>query len=96
MNECLTMRACNATARPEGNAEFTTDSDLVGVYKFIELSALNSVGAGWLVNDTLVLTVEVTVEREDRFQLDTGKFFLRRPYATSRTLGWFQGERLCA
>ncbi|KAG1679822.1 hypothetical protein FOA52_012735 [Chlamydomonas sp. UWO 241] len=27
--------------------------------------------AGWLVNDTLVLTVDVTVEREDRVQLDT-------------------------
>jgi hypothetical protein len=28
--------------------------------------------AGFMINDALVLTVDVTVEREDRFQLDTG------------------------
>jgi hypothetical protein len=33
---------------------------------------LQTVGAGWFANDTLVLTIEVTVEREDRFQMDTG------------------------
>ncbi|KAG1673740.1 hypothetical protein FOA52_002309 [Chlamydomonas sp. UWO 241] len=38
----------------------------------LALSALRTKDAGWLVNDTLVLTVGVTVEREDRFQLDTG------------------------
>ena len=43
-----------------------------GSPKFIELSALRTAGAGWLVNDTLVLTVDVTVEHEDRFQVDTG------------------------
>ncbi|KAG1679806.1 hypothetical protein FOA52_012718 [Chlamydomonas sp. UWO 241] len=43
-----------------------------GVAKFLELTALRNAAAGWLVNDALVLTVDVTVEREDRFHLDTG------------------------
>ncbi|KAG1669269.1 hypothetical protein FOA52_003307 [Chlamydomonas sp. UWO 241] len=38
----------------------------------IELSELRDVAAGFLINDTLVLTADVTVEREDRFQLDAG------------------------
>jgi hypothetical protein len=38
----------------------------------IELSALRTAGAGWVIDDSLVLTVDVAVEREDRFQLDTG------------------------
>ncbi|KAG1662960.1 hypothetical protein FOA52_006713 [Chlamydomonas sp. UWO 241] len=38
----------------------------------IELSVLRDGAAGWLVKDTLVLKVDVTVTREDRFQLDTG------------------------
>ncbi|KAG1656641.1 hypothetical protein FOA52_008865 [Chlamydomonas sp. UWO 241] len=46
--------------------------DVWGTAEFIELSELKTAGAGWLVNDTLVLTVDVTVQREDRFQLDTG------------------------
>jgi hypothetical protein len=34
---------------------------------------LDNAANGYLVNDTLVLSVEITVEREDRFQcLDTG------------------------
>ncbi|KAG1655616.1 hypothetical protein FOA52_007264 [Chlamydomonas sp. UWO 241] len=37
----------------------------------IELSALKDAAAGWLVNGTLVLTADITVQREDRFQLDT-------------------------
>ncbi|KAG1664744.1 hypothetical protein FOA52_004752 [Chlamydomonas sp. UWO 241] len=39
---------------------------------FIELSALKEAGAGWLVNYALVLTVNITVQQEDRFQLDAG------------------------
>jgi hypothetical protein len=38
----------------------------------IELSVLNDAAAGWLASDTLVLKAVVTVERDDRFQLDTG------------------------
>jgi hypothetical protein len=40
--------------------------------KLVKLSELRDAAAGWLINDTLVLTVEVTVDREDRFQLDAG------------------------
>ncbi|KAG1669273.1 hypothetical protein FOA52_003311 [Chlamydomonas sp. UWO 241] len=36
----------------------------------IQLSELTY--AGFLINDTLVLTADVTMEREDRFQLDAG------------------------
>jgi hypothetical protein len=46
-----------------------------GQSELIELSELRTAGAGWIANDTLVLTVEVTVTREDRFQLDAGPFF---------------------
>ncbi|KAG1679164.1 hypothetical protein FOA52_000520 [Chlamydomonas sp. UWO 241] len=43
-----------------------------GYKKIIELSELRDAAANWLLNDTLVLTVDLTVQREDRFQLDTG------------------------
>ncbi|KAG1655833.1 hypothetical protein FOA52_013289 [Chlamydomonas sp. UWO 241] len=43
-----------------------------GVSEFIKLSSLRDAAAGWLVNDTLVLKVDVIVEREDRFEVDTG------------------------
>ncbi|KAG1673164.1 hypothetical protein FOA52_015275 [Chlamydomonas sp. UWO 241] len=38
----------------------------------IKLSELMDADAGWLVNDTLMLMVDGTVEHEDRFQLGTG------------------------
>ncbi|KAG1661259.1 hypothetical protein FOA52_003716 [Chlamydomonas sp. UWO 241] len=43
-----------------------------GIPALMELSVLRDAAAGWLVKDTLVLKATVTVEREDRFQLDTG------------------------
>jgi hypothetical protein len=52
--------------------KFTQGSQVTGSVEFIELSALRTAGAGWVVNDSLVLTIDITVEREDRFQLDTG------------------------
>ncbi|KAG1669246.1 hypothetical protein FOA52_003283 [Chlamydomonas sp. UWO 241] len=51
---------------------FDTANTWSGDWEFFELSALKDKAAGWLVNDTLVLTVDVTVTREDRFQLVTG------------------------
>ncbi|KAG1670275.1 hypothetical protein FOA52_003625 [Chlamydomonas sp. UWO 241] len=51
---------------------FAHGSRITGAPQFFELSALKTAGAGWLVNDTLVLTVDVNVQREDIFQLDTG------------------------
>ncbi|KAG1656642.1 hypothetical protein FOA52_008866 [Chlamydomonas sp. UWO 241] len=56
----------------DATSTFKADAFADGRPKFIELSALRGAGAGWLVNDALLLTVEVTVKREDRFQLDTG------------------------
>jgi hypothetical protein len=41
---------------------------------------LNGAATGWLVKDTLVLKAAVTVEREDRFQLDTGVFLVRNKF----------------
>ncbi|KAG1680630.1 hypothetical protein FOA52_015079 [Chlamydomonas sp. UWO 241] len=38
----------------------------------IQLSALKAETGGWLVNNTLVVKVDVTVEREDRFHVNTG------------------------
>ncbi|KAG1667002.1 hypothetical protein FOA52_014314 [Chlamydomonas sp. UWO 241] len=43
-----------------------------GNLQLIKLTALRDVAAGWLVDDTLVLRVDITVMREDRFQLETG------------------------
>jgi hypothetical protein len=43
-----------------------------GERKLVELSALKDVAAGWLAKDALVLQVDITVKREDRFQVDTG------------------------
>jgi hypothetical protein len=47
----------------------------------VKLSELRDAAAGWLVNDTLVLTVDVTVEREDMFELDAGAL-MRKSGAT--------------
>jgi hypothetical protein len=38
----------------------------------LDIIRLAAGSAPLIVNDTLVLTVDVAVEREDRFQLDTG------------------------
>jgi hypothetical protein len=51
---------------------FNRDPQSWATLKFLKLSALKTAGAGWLVHDALVLTVDVTVEQEDRFQLDAG------------------------
>jgi hypothetical protein len=58
----------------DGTHEFTDEFPSRGISKFIELSALKDATAGWLANDVLVVKVEVTVQREDRFQVDTGAF----------------------
>jgi hypothetical protein len=47
-----------------------------GAFKLIELSALP---AGYLVNDTMVVTATITVEREDRFQMGTGALVVQAP-----------------
>ncbi|KAG1662143.1 hypothetical protein FOA52_011016 [Chlamydomonas sp. UWO 241] len=39
---------------------------------WLSTAALMNPAAGWLTDDTLVVKVDVTVRREDRFQLDTG------------------------
>ncbi|KAG1655836.1 hypothetical protein FOA52_013292 [Chlamydomonas sp. UWO 241] len=56
----------------EGTQKFDWFHSQAGDYNFIEASALRDAAAGWLVNDTLVLKVDVTVEREERLQIDTG------------------------
>ncbi|KAG1674620.1 hypothetical protein FOA52_001869 [Chlamydomonas sp. UWO 241] len=48
------------------------DTAAWGSSKFIKLSALRDAAAGWLVNDTLVLSADVTVEHEDRLELGKG------------------------
>ncbi|KAG1657510.1 hypothetical protein FOA52_003747 [Chlamydomonas sp. UWO 241] len=54
-------------------AKFVRDGPIArGDARFFELNVLRDSTAGWLVKDTLVLKVAVTVEREDRFQLDPG------------------------
>jgi hypothetical protein len=40
-------------------------------HKFVELSVLNATPC-FLVDDTVVLTVDITVQREARFALDSG------------------------
>jgi hypothetical protein len=64
---------CHATGKTTADT-FTRDGPAIGYAEIIELSELTA-AAGWLVNDTLVLKIDLTVEREDRFQLDTGAFF---------------------
>lgn len=59
--------------------KFNCDECAWGYRKFLELSELKEAAAGFLKSDTLVLTVDVTVEHEDRFQLDTGAPFLPSP-----------------
>ncbi|KAG1679804.1 hypothetical protein FOA52_012716 [Chlamydomonas sp. UWO 241] len=51
---------------------FYSNTKSRGAPKLISLPELKSATAGWLVNDALVLRANVTVEREDRFQMDTG------------------------
>ncbi|KAG1669260.1 hypothetical protein FOA52_003297 [Chlamydomonas sp. UWO 241] len=55
-----------------GTRNFNSDTPSWGARTIIELSVLKDAAAGWLMKDTLVLTVDITVKREDRFQLDTG------------------------
>jgi hypothetical protein len=52
--------------------KFDTERGGWGYDEFIALSELRDAAAGWLKNDAVVLRVDVIVEREDRFQLDTG------------------------
>ncbi|KAG1659500.1 hypothetical protein FOA52_015342 [Chlamydomonas sp. UWO 241] len=53
-------------------SRFTQEETGRGSHKFLELSALRPEGGGRLVDDALVQTVDVTVEREDWFQPDAG------------------------
>ncbi|KAG1674617.1 hypothetical protein FOA52_001866 [Chlamydomonas sp. UWO 241] len=53
-------------------SKFCIDASVWGPAKLIELSVLRDAATGWLVNETLVLTADVTVEHEDRFELDKG------------------------
>ncbi|KAG1680618.1 hypothetical protein FOA52_015067 [Chlamydomonas sp. UWO 241] len=55
-----------------GTDDFTWECSNVGSSKLIRLSELKTAAAGWLINDTLVVKADVTVEREDRFQVETG------------------------
>ncbi|KAG1673772.1 hypothetical protein FOA52_002341 [Chlamydomonas sp. UWO 241] len=71
----LVNQADGSKSHSTGDKESTFDrgeSSCHGVSEFFKLSSLRRASAGWLVNDTLVLTVDVTVQREDRFQLDAG------------------------
>ncbi|KAG1677559.1 hypothetical protein FOA52_014457 [Chlamydomonas sp. UWO 241] len=43
-----------------------------GNRELIKMSELRDAAAGWLMKDTLILTVGVSMERDDRFQLDAG------------------------
>ncbi|KAG1659958.1 hypothetical protein FOA52_010591 [Chlamydomonas sp. UWO 241] len=52
--------------------KFTVNGQAWGYTEFITLPALRNPASGWLLNDTLMLTVEIAVHREGRFQLDTG------------------------
>jgi hypothetical protein len=70
---CLTFNVCAPGNRDTGVTK-TFGGTGWGYDNLVELSSLNAAG-GWLVNDTLVLTADVTVEREDRFQVDTGAPF---------------------
>ncbi|KAG1671685.1 hypothetical protein FOA52_007476 [Chlamydomonas sp. UWO 241] len=63
-------QADSSKSSSAGSTE-TFDGEGWGFDNFVELSSLRSASAGWLMNDTLVLTVDVTVEREPRFQVDT-------------------------
>ncbi|KAG1667005.1 hypothetical protein FOA52_014317 [Chlamydomonas sp. UWO 241] len=53
-------------------SKFNSENPCWGQSKLIELPALRDAAAGWLVDDKLVLRVDVTVECEDRFKLETG------------------------
>ncbi|KAG1665999.1 hypothetical protein FOA52_010097 [Chlamydomonas sp. UWO 241] len=69
----LVKQADASKSRSYGSAHtFNHKCPGSGAFKLIELSMLRPASAGWLVNDVLVLTVDVTVLREDMFQLDTG------------------------
>jgi hypothetical protein len=73
----LTPAHCCLAPRETGTVtrKFKYDGHAWGYGEFIELSELTTAKSGWLVNDALVLRVVVSVEREDRFQLDTGEPF---------------------
>ncbi|KAG1673776.1 hypothetical protein FOA52_002345 [Chlamydomonas sp. UWO 241] len=48
------------------------DDNAWGDDTIVTLPELRDAAAGWLINDTLVLTANITVQREDRFQLHAG------------------------
>jgi hypothetical protein len=68
----LTPARCPPRRATGDTDPFSPDDTWWGDNEFIALSDLNNKAAGWIVKDTLVLTVEVTVTREDWFQVDTG------------------------
>jgi len=77
VNQTGASRSCLSIAKRSGLSclSISKRSDLsYNVYHagnaIVKLSDLRDAAAGWLINDTLVLTVDVTVERENRFQLD--------------------------
>ncbi|KAG1674726.1 hypothetical protein FOA52_013561 [Chlamydomonas sp. UWO 241] len=70
-----TLTVVNKVDSKSRKARYTDTFDFGhgwGKTKFVELSALRGAASGWLVSDTLVIKVDVTMERESRFQLDTG------------------------
>jgi hypothetical protein len=67
---CLPWRCVHSTVIDK--RAFKDPGDGAWGAKFIELSMLEGAAAGWLVKDALVFKAVVTVDREDRFQLDTG------------------------
>ncbi|KAG1670268.1 hypothetical protein FOA52_003618 [Chlamydomonas sp. UWO 241] len=69
----LVNQADASKSRSAGTtATFTANNAAWATLKFLKLSALKDAGAGWLKNEALVLTVDVAVQHEDRFQLNTG------------------------
>ncbi|KAG1680629.1 hypothetical protein FOA52_015078 [Chlamydomonas sp. UWO 241] len=59
VNQARASESCSSG----GVHVFTSDQPSCGPRKFIELSALKAAAAGWLVNDTLLVKVDVTVAR---------------------------------
>ncbi|KAG1674731.1 hypothetical protein FOA52_013566 [Chlamydomonas sp. UWO 241] len=71
VNQADASKSCSGGSA--GNPDvYNKDCCVWGQTNFVKLSALRGASSGWLVNDTLMLKVDVIVEREDRFQLDMG------------------------
>ncbi|KAG1676264.1 hypothetical protein FOA52_006482 [Chlamydomonas sp. UWO 241] len=69
----LVNQADASKSRSAGfTSKFNADAPTSGEPKLIELSTLRGEESGFLLNRTLVLTMDVTVEHKDRFKLDTG------------------------